>query len=771
MNFFNRRDFLKASAASLLLEKAAPSLPVSAQQLSAGETNGTVRIEGAAYVFEWSARDDRFRLLDKTGRLVTSGVMQPAVTIATDSGAGAPRCTSGKAASHEVKDGKLTVNYEGVNGRARLRLTWRFDEAGLWLDPIVYESAASEEIVAVHYFAECKDGQPEPSLESSYLVVPGISESSAISPVVPPGMGLDVTLWLGHGGSGSGLLQQWGLPAHYFCGFHLNSGSAAKAAMLEHLSSAFCCGLAELPAGDLYFEIRGERHSPVLNYRSDLWKQLRSPGTLSLGAKWRWAMGSNYYEAIRHYYLDLVQSGIIHDKSNSAHKNSVVLSPQFNTWGAEVASSKDWGRYDEPLLLSIYEGLKASGMKPGTFVIDAKWEGKYGLLEHSSERFPHFEEILQRIRSEGHLLGMWAAFMRCEDPRDLGLTTAHMLRGADGKPIVRTEGPVQYYLFDFTQPEVQQVLARLARKFVRRYQPDLVKFDFGYELPALAEGAPKDMKWAGERLLAKGLEVVVEAMRQEKPDLVVMYYSLSPLFNEYFDLHSPDDLFMCDKEYDLEANRRFFFSSLLGEIGMPTYGSGGYDWSTMPEIWFDSAAVGTLGSLNSFSGDEENESPTPERVAKYNGLAQLLRPTNTFSIRPIGADYVSSTRGARSPSWARLENDEVVLLALRACGGLGGKGTGKYMDVAETSASVVLASKTAEGIERALRLAVVPYGDGELTIRRAGDEMKPAEVIEHAWGNRPGKRVTIPVQNGRLAIPLRERIDDGSPVEWIEVNI
>ena len=60
--------------------------------------------------------------------------------------------------------------------------------------------------------------------------------------------------------------------------------------------------------------------------------------------------------------------------------------------------------------------------------------------------------------------------------------------------------------------------------------------------------------------------------------IVMMYYSLSPLFVDYLDLHGPDDLFLCAHEYDLEANRRFFFSSLPGELGMPTYGSGGYDW-------------------------------------------------------------------------------------------------------------------------------------------------------------------------------------------------
>jgi hypothetical protein len=203
---------------------------------------------------------------------------------------------------------------------------------------------------------------------------------------------------------------------------------------------------------------------------------------------------------------------------------------------------------------------------------------------------------------------------------------------------------------------------------------------------------------------------------------------------------------------------------------MPTYGSGGYDWSTMPQIWFDSAAVGTLGSLNGFSGDEEDERATPERVAKFNGLAQVLRPTNIFSIHPIGADYISPTRGARTPSWARLENHEVVLLAMRHGDSLEGAGPAEFKDIAQITASVVVASRTEDGIQRAARLAVVPYGDGELRIKRPGDEGKHAEIIEHSWGGRTEKKAGASVEKGTLVIPLRERTGQGLPVEWIEVN-
>ena len=115
---------------------------------------------------------------------------------------------------------------------------------------------------------------------------------------------------------------------------------------------------------------------------------------------------------------------------------------------------------------------------------------------------------------------------------------------------------------------------------------------------------------------------------------------------------------MCIEDYHLAANQRFFFSSLLGEIGMPTYGSGGYDWLTMRDIWFDSAAIGTLGSLNSFAGDEQNSGPTPELVAKHNGLSQLLRSSNVFSVEPLDPVMLggSTARGLLHGSGSRTAN-------------------------------------------------------------------------------------------------------------------
>jgi hypothetical protein len=770
MTRLNRREFIQASTASLLLD----SVKVPASPGGPGKINDTaksVRVEEKNYTWEWSPKDDRFRLLDKQGRVMTSGILQPAVIVQPGGNKQARKCVSGKPAGHTTKEGSVTVSYAGVNGNGRLSVTWRFEDKALWLEPIVYDSPNTENIVALHYFARGTGQAARPTLDNFYLILPGISESPGMSPIVTSDLGLNMTSWLGRGSSPTpGLGQQWGLPAHFFCGSSRSKSGAIKSSLTKYLSEAFCCGLAELPNGDLFLETRDGRHSLIVDYRSDLWESLHGPGQLNLGAKLYWAVGPNYYEAIRAYYRGLVQAGVIQKKTNSANKNAVVLSPQFNCWGEEVAVEKEGAKLDEATLNSFYKELKASGMKAGMFVIDDKWEGKYGNLEHSTERFPHFEEFREQVRADGLHFGLWAAFMRCQDPADLGLNVSHMLHLSDGKPLISGGGGSKYYILDFTQPEVEKVVRARAKRFAERYKPDLVKFDFGYELPPLSVAAPKDMAWAGERLMLKGLEVVVKGMREANPDQVVMYYCLSPLFIEYFDLHSPDDLFMAAGEYDFEANRRFFFSSLLGEIGMPTYGSGGYDWVTMPEIWFDSALIGTLGSLNSFAGDEQDAMPTPERIAKYNGLCQVLRTSNSFTIEPVDADYLSVTRGAHTSSWARSESGELVGVALRTRRLDGREGPVKFRDLVQTSASVVAASKTSDGIARTTKLAVVPYGEGELVIQRSDGQTSEAAVTEHYLGGN-SKASRIEIREGTLRLPLRERDEKGSPLEWIELNV
>jgi hypothetical protein len=734
-----------------------------------------VRVKGPNYSWEYSQADDKFNLRDSRNRLIVSGTLQPAVVIAPAQNPSLRQCAPGRATGHHIELGRVTFEYEGVNGSARLSVPWRFDEHGIWSDPVIYQTTTTEEIVSLHYFSDVSGANRTPTLHSSYLVVPGISEGSSISPIVGDNVHLDQSVWLGRGSFIPGLNQQWGLPVHYFCGFSVDGSKGQRNAYTEGRSDAFVCGLADLPGGDLFLQLYEGKCSLWIDYRSDLWKHLHGPGRVSLGSTLFWSVAPDYYQAIGAYYNGLVQAGIIHRHQNSEQKTAAALTPEFCTWGAQVDRNKTGEHLDEAFLTGIYKDLKASGMKPGLFSIDDKWEEAYGNLEHSATRLPHFEQFLDQLRASGYRIGLWAALMRCERPADIGLTEDNMLKQPDGKPYLAGGfGGTHYYILDFTQPEVAKVLSDLVRKFIRRYKPDLFKFDFGYELPAMALAAPQDKNWTGERLMWKGLDVVIKAMREEKPDLVVMYYQLSPLFLDYFDLHSTDDLFLTAGEYDLEANRRIYFSSLLGPLGIPTYGSSGYDWASAPHIWFDSAAVGTIGSLNDFKADEEGEGTTPELAAKYNGVAKVLRRTNTFEVLPLDSVSQAPTYGAHARSWARIEGGELVLFAFRPP--MPGEGNPlmaqatdpRVKDVVQCTAPVIIASQDSKGITRSSQLAIVSYSGGQIALRR--QEGKKAELLNHYFGGAVTQS-NATIEGGRLIITVAERNPAGAPLEWIEVRI
>jgi hypothetical protein len=214
MTGLNRREFIQVSAASLLLNKLRAD-GATATPARISESGKTVRAEGANYVWEWSQETDRFRIMDTQGRELASSALQPIVVVQPVGQKGVRRFVAGRVAGHEIQGNRVTWTYEGVNNSAKLTVAWRFDEHGPWMEPVIYQTTAAEDVVSLHCFAEADGDHVKPSLESSNLVLPGISESPAISPLANRTMGWNLTSWLGRGApKGASLEQQWGLPAH-----------------------------------------------------------------------------------------------------------------------------------------------------------------------------------------------------------------------------------------------------------------------------------------------------------------------------------------------------------------------------------------------------------------------------------------------------------------------------------------------------------------------------------------------------------------------------
>lgn len=725
---------------------------------------GTLRIVTPAYAWAWNEQDDTLTLTDRLGNVIATGPIQPSVVVDRDGQKAAP----GTPRLDTVSDDTIGITYVGANGHATITTTWRFEDTRFWLEPIGYASTATESIVRLFHFGQWDGSDVRPTLQSHYHVIPGLTMTTALGPVVNADARFRLTAGIGgrrHGDSG--LHQQWGLPAHYICGFHRNAGPNEIGAVTTHLSEAFCCGFATLSEGDAWVRIEGGAISPVINIRGDLWGHRQGPGEFTLGPRLLFTIGETYHAAIQAYYRTLLELGQIAslDGRTSDRKRRAMLTSQFNTWGVQEARGMRPTDLNSAVLSGIYDEFRGSGMAAGMFVIDDKWEGVYGKLEHDPARFPDFEGFLQRVRADGLLVGMWAAFLRCQDPSVLGLTYNHVLKRPDGTPFRLGSGDHAYSIFDFTQPIVQDVLRDVAQRFVRRYNPDLVKFDFGYELPSLEEAAPADLAWSGERLLEKGLEVILGAMREVNPDLVVMYYGISPLLSSYYDLHSPDDLCFNPGEYGLEANRRFFFSGICGEFGMPTYSSSGYDWESAADIWFDAAPLGPVGSLHDFTGDERGGTPTPTILARYNGVARVRRPTLSFTMEPLEVAYVHAATGATARSWVRHEQGSPYLIALRPAR-RGGRNA--YRDLLTTDAAVVVSALGTDPLGVTLDLGIVPFGEGmmELAVPPTVDRVT---VRTHLFGG-GGAESPVEIRDGRIRLELSETTGAGDPIEWLEVT-
>src|SRR5215469_10163999 len=773
--YLTRRDCLIAASAVAVvgrqaLARGATTPPIAVTPDPARPAvPASLRVVGEGYVWSWTAKDDVFHIKDRGGREIASSELQPTVVAQV---AGATKAPRGHLKAVEIGRDRATFVYEREDLQADVTVEVGFASDRFWYEPVRIEGRAAADVVELRWFGVFDGGQMVPLLSNKVVVVPGVDMSPTLSPVLFGDVGVNMTVSLGYTQSPVAQFQEWGLPVHYFCGYNLDERDPweidARSVVPDRLSAAFCCGLASLPAADLLLQTSGGQHSLIFRYNSELWGQARLPGSLSVGARVLFTFGATYQDAIRGYYRAMRESGEIPVERPSAAKRALMTSSIYSIWGGQVAADSWDKKFTQAALEDLYDAFRASGLRMDVFEIDEGWDTHDGTLTHSETRLPHFEAFLERVRADGMKYGLWIVPLRCTSPQEIGLELRHLLKLHDGTPAKGGSAPDPYFFLDVTQPEVEANVRERLQRMMKRYRPSLLKFDFGYEMPPLSLGAPADMRFAGEKLLIKTMDLLVDAVREIDPDVVVMYYGLSPFMRGRMDIHSPDDLYAAWGDFDIEANRRFYFSSLMGELGVPTYGSGGYDWASMPSIWFDSAMIGSLGVLADCRGDIRGAKPTRDMVALFNGLRETVRHTTEFSIETSPVDPLSPTRGAHAPSWIRRERGEVVGVALRHDEWMGSPGTSRVPGVIETEVSVIAASQTDEPLTRASSVAIVPLGTGEIRLSRTG-RLRRAELVHH-YADGSSHSEWIAVKDRHLKLRPKTRGPNDVPLEWCEVR-
>lgn len=702
-----------------------------------------------AYRWRWSRRSDRVTVRDADGRVVVTFPLQPTVQVTGSPSAIRP----GRCGDAHVHGACLVVRYDGVNGGGRLTLRLRFAEDHLVLEQTLYEPAGDEAVVRLTFFARPDAaGMPRPAARAHVCIVPG-GRQDPEQAIFQTARLREVAFSTGCSGMGTGTFhQQWALP-HFLVACYRAEANGRPT------SGAACVGLGGFPDGAALVRVHRGRFAYELRYRGDLWGHRRGPGSVRFDTPLVMAVAADWMQCMATYVAALRTQG--YAPAPRAHLPQAAFYPQYDTWGDQATRRCLLSGLDERCLRGMLADLLASGLRPRLFVIDDQWEERYGSFRHDARRLPHFQEFLDEVRSHGMEIGLWTAFARCQDPRALGLSDDALLQGPDGRPFTLRIGKRSWCLFDPTSPEAVAYLREAAHALVSTYRPRLLKLDFGYELPTPDLAAPHDPTWAGERLFRRLLEVFVGAVRQADPDVAILYYALSPLVADLVDLCALDDLWMSRGRYHGGFARRAFLASLCGVTGLVPYGSSGYDWRSAKDIWMDTAVIGVHGVIAPLAGDEYDGRPTPALAARFNGITRILRRRPQFRILPLDAEVSNPALGPRARSWARVEQNGVVVAVLRPRP----DAPAELPGVARATAPVVLASPSDKSIATSERLLAVPFGDGELVLSRTAGARARATLAD----GRHEPVAALQTSEG-LLVPLSTTSADGLPVEAITLE-
>jgi hypothetical protein len=132
------------------------------------------------------------------------------------------------------------------------------------------------------------------------------------------------------------------------------------------------------------------------------------------------------------------------------------------------------------------------------------------------------------------------------------------------------------------------------------------------------------------------------------------------------------------------------------------------------------------------------------------------------------------TLGVHAWSWARFEDRKLVLLAYRPSVPGVARPLSRPIDEArvkgavQSNVPVFVASKSSDDIASSRDLAIVPYADAKVVVRR--ESAGNAEITSHYFGGATSQG-HVAIESGQLRITARERNPAGMPLEWIEVHI
>jgi hypothetical protein len=261
-----------------------------------------------------------------------------------------------------------------------------------------------------------------------------------------------------------------------------------------------------------YTRVAGHHRTPALRFRFD---------------------APDPYAGIAAYRATLVEDGLVAEDRST--RPAWWARPIFCGWGAQAADAmaasaqaSDQGQSRWPPLLPVsafstqdrYDHYLAEldrhGLRPGTVVIDDRWQRAYGTSEVDEERWPDLRGWIADRHARGQRVLLW---WKAWDPD--GLDPSVCVRRSDGVPV--SADPSNEAYLAILRSSIHRMLSSDG------YDADGLKIDFTAQTPS-GPGLTRAGDAWGMELLRLLLAAVRDAATAARPDALIISHAVEPTF-------------------------------------------------------------------------------------------------------------------------------------------------------------------------------------------------------------------------------------------------
>ncbi|WOO41986.1 hypothetical protein [Rubellicoccus peritrichatus] len=482
-------------------------------------------------------------------------------------------------------------------------------------------------------------------------------------------------------------------------------------------------GTPSAPDGALTFQTRSSCACLEILYREDLWGSVDQPTRTwedFLHVTW----GDHPVEVYgRFYYPEQAET------KPSGH--------QLSWWNT-------WGDFKERVFeLDDTAERSKNSFDVDVLVYDDLWETMNSSGDPNYERFPEFDQSVQKALDLGLKIGFWQSVGWLDDPEVFDLDKNDLLCGADGEPRQCSwsfdpfsKAP-RHYALDPSSPRARQFLIERTKRVIERYPTSLLKLDFCYGLPGPDVAVPRDLEWRGERMGIGLFDIIAKTALEVRPDIIIVCYSLSPLFAKYGNIVSLDDLGDAAGREAEGHGQWSAWATIAGRGGLAINASSGYHWEAERDVLLNTAVIGAPGGILPTYMADGSEMPK-EQFRPRRALAKWFRRTAGWKPLWLNSHLGDFNRDPEINCWGRLEvldgEERLVSLALRSEAHESGL-IDRFPNLGWEGDWAII-SQDDQAIEKSSAVAFIPIGLGKLSIDYSVWPKKVVGVFESESGDR-----------------------------------